>query len=107
MSAAPTPSRPIPAPDFAAWLGVAPFFVFAAMFLVVPTASLLVGAFQDHNGAFTLANIVRLGQPSIRLSYVLSLQVSAASAALGALLGLALALAALRGGLPSAGCVRP
>ena len=54
MSAAPTPSRPVPAPDLAAWLGVAPFFVFAAMFLIVPTAWLLVGAFQDHEGAFTL-----------------------------------------------------
>jgi putative spermidine/putrescine transport system permease protein len=100
MSAAPTPSRRIPAPDFAAWLGVAPFFVFAAMFLIAPTAGLLVGAFQDHEGAFTLGNIMRLNQPSIRLSYWLSLQVSAASAALGALLGLTLALAALKGGLP-------
>jgi putative spermidine/putrescine transport system permease protein len=101
MSAAPTSSRRLPAPDFAAWLGVAPFFVFAAMFLIAPTAWLLVGAYQDHEGAFTLGNIVRLGQPSIRLSYWLSLEVSAASAILGALIGLALALAALRGGLPS------
>ena len=98
MSAAPTSSRRLPSPDFAAWLGVAPFFVFAAMFLIAPTAWLLVGAFQDHEGAFTLGNIVRLGQPSIRLSYWLSLEVSAASAILGALIGLA--LAALRGGLP-------
>jgi len=30
------------APDLVAWLGVAPFFVFAAMFLIVPTASLLI-----------------------------------------------------------------
>jgi putative spermidine/putrescine transport system permease protein len=90
MSPQPTPSRRILAPDLVAWLGVAPFFVFAAMFLIVPTASL-----------FTLANLVRLGQPSIRLSYWLSLQVSAASAVLGALMGLALALAALKGGLPS------
>src|SRR5271165_7154093 len=101
MNAAPTPSRRLPAPDLAAWLGVAPFFVFAAMFLIAPTAWLLVGAFQDRDGAFTLANIVRLGQPSIRLSYRLSLEVSAASATLGALIGLALALAVLRGGLPS------
>ena len=67
----------------------------------LPTAWLLVGAFQDHEGAFTLANIVRLGQPSIRLSYWLSIEVSAASAILGALIGLVLALAALRGGLPA------
>ena len=97
MTAALKPPR---LPDLAAWIGVAPFFLFAAMFLVVPTASLLVGAFQDHDGAFTLANIVRLGQPSIRHSYWLSLEVSAASALLGALIELILALAALRGGLP-------
>ena len=86
--------------DWAAWLGVAPFFVFAAMFLIAPTAWLLVGAFQDRDGAFTFANMIRLGQPSIRLSYWLSLEVSVASAVLGALFGVALALAALRGGLP-------
>src|SRR5580700_1507040 len=101
MSPAPASPRLGPRPDWAAWVGVAPFFVFAAMFLIAPTAWLLVGAFQDREGAFTLANIVRLGQPSIRLSYWLSIQVSAASAILGALIGLSLALAALQGGLPS------
>ena len=90
---------------WAAWLGVAPFFVFAVMFLIAPATWLLIGAFQDRDGAFTLANITRLSQPSIRLSYWLSLEVSAASAALGAIFGLALALAALRGGLPQ--WVRP
>jgi putative spermidine/putrescine transport system permease protein len=40
----PTPSLRILAHDLVAQLGVAPFFVFAAMFLIVPTASLLIGA---------------------------------------------------------------
>jgi putative spermidine/putrescine transport system permease protein len=87
------------------WLGVAPFFVFAALFLFVPTASLLVGAFQDGEGQFTLANIGRLWQPSIVNSYRLSIEVSVASAAAGALAGLALALAALRANMPD--WVRP
>ncbi len=105
MTSAPS-SRPFARrPDWGAWLGVAPFFLFAAMFLIAPTAWLLVGAFEDRDGAFTLANIARLGQPSIRLSYWLSLEVSAASAALGALFGLGLALVALCGGLPQ--WVRP
>ena len=86
--------------NLGAWLGVAPFFIFALMFLVVPTVSLLVGAFQDHDGAFTLGNLARLNQPSIRASYLVSLEVSAASALIGALVGLALALAVVRGGLP-------
>src|SRR5271166_5160603 len=101
LAAPPASTRLARRPDWVAWLGVAPFFVFAAMFLIAPTAWLLVGAFQDHEGAFTFGNIVRLGQPSIRLSYWLSLEVSAASAILGALIGLVLALAALRGGLAS------
>ena len=98
-----TSARSVRMPNLAAWLGVAPFFIFAVMFLIAPTASLLVGAFQDHDGAFTLANFGRLGQPSIQNSYLLSIEVSVASASLGALIGLALALAALRGGLPG-GC---
>ncbi len=105
MTSAPAPRPLARRPDWGAWLGVAPFFVFAAMFLIAPTAGLLVGAFQDRGGAFTFANIVRLGQPSIRLSFLLSLEISAASAAMGALLGLGLALAALKGGLPA--WVRP
>jgi putative spermidine/putrescine transport system permease protein len=101
MTAPPAFPRLARRPDWAAWLGVAPFFVFATMFLIAPTTWLLVGAFQDRDGAFTLANILRLGQPSIRNSFWLSLEISAASAALGAAFGLGLALAALRGGLPA------
>ena len=37
-----------------AWLGVAPFFVFALLFLILPTLYLMVGAFQDADGDFTL-----------------------------------------------------
>ena len=105
MSPATTAPRARRASNFTAWLGVAPFFVFAAMFLIAPTVSLLVGAFQTHDGAFTLDNIARLNQPSIRASYWLSIEISAASAFFGALFGLVLALAALRGGLP--GWLRP
>lgn len=100
----PTPRKAL-SPQLGAWLGVAPFFVFALMFLIVPTVYLLIGAFQDHDGAFTFDNILRLGQPSILASYWLSIEVSAASAAFGALFGLLLALAVLRGGLP--GWLRP
>jgi putative spermidine/putrescine transport system permease protein len=106
MTSVPAPSaRALRLPNLAAWLGVAPFFIFALMFLIAPTASLLVGAFQNHDGGFTLGNIARLWQPSIRLSYLLSIEVSLASALLGALIGLALAVAVLRGGLP--GWLRP
>lgn len=84
-----------------AWIGVTPFFIFALMFLIVPTLYLVVGAFQDAQGNFTLANIAKLFiQDSIRSAYWISIKVSVASAVFGALLGFALAYAAVIGGLP-------
>ncbi len=84
-----------------AWAGVTPFFIFALMFLIVPTLYLVVGAFQDAQGNFTLANIEQLfTSDSIRSAYWISIKVSVASAVVGALLGFALAYAAVLGGLP-------
>jgi putative spermidine/putrescine transport system permease protein len=91
----------------AAWnyLGVVPFFAFAILFLLLPTAWLMVGAFQDAHGHFTLANFRELLQPSILDAYWISFKVSAASALLGGFLGLLLAWAAVQGKLP--GWIRP
>ncbi len=83
-----------------AWIGVAPFFVFALMFLILPTMFLIVGAFVDVEGNFTLANFGKLLQPSIVSAYWISIKISAASALVGALLGFFLAYAAVIGGLP-------
>jgi len=83
------------------WLGVAPFFVFATLFLILPTLYLIIGAFQTRDGAFTLANVIKLFQePTIRSSYWISIKISFWSAMLGALAGLGIALAIVRGGLP-------
>ena len=30
------------------WVGVVPFFIFALLFLILPTVNLLVGSFQKH-----------------------------------------------------------
>ena len=98
-SAPPTSSAGIRLPT--QWLGVAPFFIFALLFLVLPTMYLIMGAFQDREGHFTLENIWQLFlDPSIRSSYWISIQISFWSAVLGALIGLALAMAIVRGGLP-------
>ncbi len=83
-----------------AWIGVTPFFIFALMFLILPTLDLMIGAFQDTNGDFTLQNLFNLNQPSIISAYVISLKVSIASALGGAVLGFLLAYAAVIGGLP-------
>jgi putative spermidine/putrescine transport system permease protein len=84
----------------AAWIGVAPFFVFALMFLILPTLFLVVGGFQDAQGNLTFQNIANLFQPSILNAYWISIKVSAASAIGGALIGFFLAWAAVLGGLP-------
>ncbi|MCV3207297.1 ABC transporter permease subunit [Mesorhizobium sp. YC-39] len=83
------------------WLGVAPFFIFAIMFLILPTLYLMLGAFQNDAGEFTLENIAALAQPSIVAAYWISIKVSLASALIGAFAGLAIAIAIVRGGLPN------
>jgi len=83
------------------WLGVAPFIIFAIMFLILPTLYLVVSAFVDEQGGFTLANFAGLATPQITAAYLISIRISGASAILGALVGLAIALALIRGKLPS------
>lgn len=82
------------------WLGVAPFFIFAVMFLILPTFYLIIGAFQNVDGEFTLENIAALAHPSIVAAYWISIKVSLASSIIGALIGLAISIAIVRGGLP-------
>jgi putative spermidine/putrescine transport system permease protein len=65
----------------------------------------MVGAFQDAQGHFTLANFRELFQPGVLDAYWISVKVSAASAAFGALFGSLLAWAAVQGRLP--GWIRP
>jgi len=85
-----------------AWefVGLLPFFVFAILFLILPTSYLIVGAFQDGEGRLTLQNLRDLAHPTILRAYWISIQVSAASAVGGAIVGFFLAYAAIAGGLP-------
>lgn len=83
-----------------ALIGVAPFFLFAFLFLILPTLMLLIGAFQDKTGAFTLQNFVALSQPNIVAAYTISIKISAASAIMGALFGFFIAHAIAGGVLP-------
>jgi putative spermidine/putrescine transport system permease protein len=97
------PAKRAPVP--LAWLGLVPFFLFALLFLVGPTVYLIFGAFQDPSGALTLANIQGLFTPQIMAAYWISIRISVASAALGALIGFFIAYAIVHGGLP--GWIRP
>lgn len=94
------PSRRFQAPRLGEVLGVAPFIVFAIMFLIMPTFYLVGTAFVGEDGQFTFQNIIDLFQPNILAAYWISLRISVASALFGALCGLAIALAVIRGNLP-------
>lgn len=82
------------------WLGIAPFAVFATLFLILPTMNIVLGAFRTPDGSFTLDNLRGLTAPSIRAAYWISIKISLASALLGCLIGFCVAAAITLGGLP-------
>lgn len=93
-------ARPVTHKFSWAWLGVAPFFLFAILFLMLPTTSILIGSFQDKAGKFTLLNISHLFQPYVMNAYLLSIKVSVVTAVGGSLFGFLLAYAVTLGRLP-------
>jgi putative spermidine/putrescine transport system permease protein len=95
-----TASPPITRRPSFEWLAVVPFIIFAVMFLVLPTLYLVGAAFIGRDGQFTLDNIAGLFTDQIMAAYWISIRISGASAILGALIGLAITLAVIRGRLP-------
>jgi putative spermidine/putrescine transport system permease protein len=84
------------------WLGVVPFFVFSLLFLALPTLQIVLGAFRGAEGGFTLEHVRGLNTPLIRDAFWESIKVSLWSAALGCVIGFAMAAAVIFGGLPKA-----
>ncbi|ALV29726.1 ABC transporter permease [Pannonibacter sp. Q-1] len=83
------------------WLGLAPFTLFAFLFLILPALQIVVGAFQTPDGSFTLENIRGLNTDSIKSSYWVSIQLSLVTSLLGCLIGFGMASAVILGGLPA------
>ncbi len=82
--------------------GMAPFAIFAVLFLILPTALLLIRAFEARDGSITVDNLAEIfRQPSIVKSFWLSIEISAVSAIGGAFFGFFIAYAIILGGLPS------
>jgi putative spermidine/putrescine transport system permease protein len=101
VNSGPAVSRRLALPsNFGALLGVLPFVAFSLLFLIIPTLFLVSTAFVDANGNFTFQNIVDLGTEQVLNAFSISIRVSAASAFFGAAIGLAMALAVIRGRLP-------
>lgn len=82
------------------WLGLLPFALFTLLFLIMPTMKIVIGAFQTPDGGLTLQNIADLNTEQIRSAYWTSIQLSLISAALGCLIGFAMAAGVVLGGLP-------
>jgi putative spermidine/putrescine transport system permease protein len=98
-----TSKRIVPASfDWKNWLGVIPFFLFAILFLILPSLRLFIGTFTNNQGSFTIDNILQLfEQKSILDAYWLSIRISAVTAIGGGIFGFLLAYAVTVGGLPS------
>jgi putative spermidine/putrescine transport system permease protein len=82
------------------WLGLAPFLLFAILFLALPTMHIVLGAFQNPDGQFTLENVRGLTDPSITGPFWVSMKISAITALFGCLAGFLIAAAVIHGGLP-------
>lgn len=82
--------RPRVGPSLAPALGLLPFLVFLGIFLVIPTITVVVGAFQSDSGGFSLDRVRALGEETplraLRESVILSFTSAAVGAVLGALL---------------------
>jgi putative spermidine/putrescine transport system permease protein len=82
------------------WIGLVPFFLFALLFILLPSLGLLAGSFLDADGNFTLKNIAELfTTPFIVNAYKLSIQISAVTALGGGIFGFLLAYSVTVGGL--------
>jgi putative spermidine/putrescine transport system permease protein len=82
------------------WLGLLPFLIFAAAFLIIPTFYLVNGSFHTQGGEFTLQNYSDLSQPMILEAFRASIEISLVTAVIGGVFGFLLAYAVIRGGLP-------
>jgi putative spermidine/putrescine transport system permease protein len=74
-----------------AWAGTVPFLGYIGVFLLLPTGIVIYNAFRSPTGAFQLAGVRALGSAGVRTYFVGSIELSAISAAAGAVLGAVLA----------------
>ncbi len=95
------PKAAKPTSNLRNWLGVFPFFVFAFLFLILPSLRLFAGSFTNNEGRFTLENLFQLFTvPTILDAYWLSIRISAVTAIGGGIFGFLLAYSVTVGGLP-------
>ena len=95
---APAPPRPRRRSSrWLPWLGALPFLVYVGVFLLYPTLVVVAGAFVDDEGTPTLANVKAAAGGQYLDAFVRSIQLSAVTAVIGAVLGALLAWAVVTG----------
>lgn len=82
------------------WVGLAPFFLFALLFLILPISFLVIGSFLGDQGQVTLKNYQDLSAPLIVTAFRNSIEVSLVTAVGGGIFGFLLAYSVILGGLP-------
>ena len=86
--------RRLPVP---AWVGTVPFFAYVAVFLLWPTAIVVVDSFKNSDGGWAFANITKLGDPLVRGYFIGSFKLCVLSSVIGAVFGAILAYAMASG----------
>jgi putative spermidine/putrescine transport system permease protein len=79
------------------WLGVVPFFAYVGVFLLLPTAIIVIGSLTASGGGVSLANFAGINKPYMVKAFTLSLSVSGVSALAGAFFGALFAYAVVTG----------
>jgi putative spermidine/putrescine transport system permease protein len=79
------------------WVGVVPFFLYVGLFLLLPSAIIVGGSLVAPPGGLTLANFAGIAKPYMAKSFVTSIEISAVSAVVGALVGALLSYAVVTG----------
>jgi putative spermidine/putrescine transport system permease protein len=79
------------------WLGAVPFFAYVGLFLLLPTAIVVIGSFTSPGGGVTLSNFSGIDKPFMIKVFTNSLGVSVVSAVAGSVLGAILAYAVVTG----------
>lgn len=96
------PARPARRFGVSNWLGLAPFFLFSALFLGLPLLGLALGSIADNStGAPTLDNYAAgIATPLVINAFRNSIEISLVTAIVGGVFGFLLALAVIQGNLP-------
>src|SRR5438034_1595867 len=84
-------------PSIPACVGTVPFFAYVAVFLLWPTAIVVVDSLKNPNGGWAFANITKLGDPLVRGYFVGSFKLCLLSSLFGAVFGAILAYAVASG----------